>query len=96
MALAFDRDVDVEHQIRELRPNLVVDATGPFQLYGDNPYRVVNACLACRVNYVDLADGSDFVKGITQFDAEAKAKNIFILSGVSSFPVLTAAVVRHL
>ena len=96
VALAFDRDVDVEHQIRELRPNLVVDATGPFQLYGDNPYRVVNACLACRVNYVDLADGSDFVKGITQFDAEAKAKNIFILSGVSSFPVLTAAVVRHL
>ena len=96
VALAFDRDHDVERQIRVLQPNLVVDATGPFQLYGDNPYRVVNACLACQVNYVDLADGSDFVKGIVQFDAQAKAKNIFILSGVSSFPVLTAAVVRHL
>ena len=96
VALAFDRDKDVERQIDALQPNIVVDATGPFQLYGDNPYRVVKACLACQVNYVDLADGSDFVKGIVQFDAEAKAKNIFILSGVSSFPVLTAAVVRHL
>jgi hypothetical protein len=45
---------------------------------------------------MDLADGSDFVKGVGQFDTEAKAKNIFVLAGVSSFPVLTAAVVRKL
>jgi hypothetical protein len=45
---------------------------------------------------MDLADGSDFVKGIRQFDQEARAKQIHILSGVSSFPVLTAAVVRKL
>ena len=30
------------------------------------------------------------------FDAAAKAAGVFVLSGVSSFPVLTAAVVRHL
>jgi hypothetical protein len=45
---------------------------------------------------MDLADGSDFVKGISQFDQEAQAKNLYILSGVSSFPVLSAAVVRKL
>ncbi len=48
------------------------------------------------VDYMDFADGSDFVKGIGQFDEAAKAKGIFVLSGVSSFPVLTAAVVRRL
>jgi hypothetical protein len=43
-----------------------------------------------------LADGSDFVKGIAQFDADARARGIFVLAGVSSFPALTAAVIRRL
>jgi len=73
----------------------VVDASGPFQAYGD-AYRVIRACISRGVHYLDLADGSDFVKGVAAFDAEAKAKNVFVLSGVSSFPVLTAAVVRNL
>jgi len=92
----FDRNANVETQIKEINPNLVVDAMGPFQAYGNEPYRVVKACLANRVDYMDLADGSNFVKGISQFDSEAKTKNVYILSGVSSFPVLTAAVVRKL
>ena len=92
----FDRNANVEAQIREIRPDLVVDAMGPFQVYGEDPYRVVKACIANGVDYMDLADGSDFVKGIHQFDQGAKEKNIHILSGVSSFPVLTAAVVRKL
>jgi len=95
-AVFFDRNAKVEAQIREINPSIVVDATGPFQNYGDDPYRVVKACIANRVDYMDLADGSDFVKGISQFDSAAKAKNILVLSGVSSFPVLTAAVVRKL
>jgi uncharacterized protein DUF4166/saccharopine dehydrogenase-like protein len=93
--MAFDREGDVERQLRERAPDIVVDASGPFQSYGD-PYRMVRASLALGVNYLDLADGSDFVKGIEQFDAPAKARGIFALSGVSSFPVLTAAVVRRL
>ena len=92
----FDRNTSVETQIREINPNIVVDAMGPFQAYGNDPYDVVKACIANGVDYMDLADGSDFVKGIRQFDEEACAKNIYILSGVSSFPVLTAAVVRKL
>lgn len=92
----FDRNTNVEFQIQEINPDTVVDATGPFQNYGEDPYGVVKACIANGVDYMDLADGSDFVKGIGQFDGEAKAKNIYILSGVSSFPVLTAAVVRKL
>jgi len=45
---------------------------------------------------MDFAAGSDFVKGINRYDQQAKQKEIFMLSGVSSFPVLTAAVVRRL
>lgn len=96
IAFSFDRNGDVESQIREINPSLVVDATGPFQIYGADPYRVVKACIALSVDYMDLADGSDFVKNIRQFDEQAKKQNIYVLSGVSSFPVLTAAVVRKL
>ena len=52
-----------------IAPDVVVDASGPFQAYGD-PYRVVRACIARRASYLDLADGSEFVAGIGTFDAE--------------------------
>ncbi len=96
LPLFFDRDGDVVSQIRDISPTLVVDATGPFQIYGEDPYRVIKACIANGVDYVDLADGTDFVRNVGQFDQEAKAGNIFVLSGVSSLPVLSAAVIRRL
>jgi hypothetical protein len=36
------------------------------------------------------------VQGIAQFDAAARERGVFVLAGASSFPVLTAAVVRRL
>ncbi len=96
LPLVFDRDADVNKQIGALKPDLVVDATGPFQLYGDDPYRVVKACIKHDAHYMDLADGVQFVGGIGQFDAEAKARNLFVLSGVSTFPVLSSAAIRQL
>jgi hypothetical protein len=95
-ALAFDRDGDCEGALRALRADLLVDATGPFQAYGERPYRLIEAAIAAGIDYMDLADGSDFVRGVAAFDTAAKAKGIVVLAGVSSFPVLTAAVVRRL
>ncbi len=96
LPMAFDRDGDVDAQLREIAPHVVVDATGPFQSYGEDPYRVVRAAVALGIDYLDLSDGAEFVKGIAQFDAEARRRGVVVLSGVSSFPVLTAAVVRRL
>ena len=92
----FDRAGDLAAQLRALKPDLIVDAAGPFQIYGADPYVVVRAAIAQGAHYVDLADGSDFVRNITQFDEVAREKGLFVLSGVSSFPVLHAAVVRAL
>jgi hypothetical protein len=94
--LRFDRAGYVLAQLRDSTPDIVVDASGPFQTYGEDPYAVVKACIALKIPYVDLADGSAFVNGIAAFDGEAKASDVFVLTGVSSFPVLTAAVVREL
>ncbi len=91
-----DRDGDVARAIAALRPDIVVDASGPFQAYGEDPYRVARAALAVGAHYLDLADGSAFVRDIVQLDAAAKAADRFVLTGASSFPVLHAAVLRHL
>lgn len=93
---AVDRDGDVETRLKEIAPDIVVDASGPFQAYGDDPYRVAKAALAAGCHYVDFADGSKFVHGIGQFDEAARNAGLVVLSGVSSFPALTAAIVRHL
>lgn len=92
----FDRDGDLESQLRQASPDIVVDASGPFQVYGDDPYRLVKAALALGVNYIDLADSSDFIEGISQFNDVARTRGIFMLSGASTCPSLTTAVVRSL
>lgn len=93
--IALDR-AQISTCLKTEKPDLVVDASGPFQDYGDDPYQVVKACINARVSYLDFADAADFVFGITQFNQSAQDAGIFILSGVSSFPVLTAAVLREM
>ncbi len=90
----FDRTGDLAAQLAALSPDIVLDAAGPFQSYGADPYALVRAVVAQGAHYLDLADASDFVRGIAQFDNSARARGVSVLSGVSSFPVLNAAVVR--
>jgi len=92
----FDRDADVLQQISDLSPEIVVDASGPFQAYGRDPYRVVEAALSSGVHYLDLADASEFVYGIEAFDSKAREANVFVLSGASTCPSLSSAVCRKL
>jgi hypothetical protein len=93
LPLRLDRR-DIAQGLIAERPDLVVDASGPFQDYGDQRYQVIEACIAARIDYLDFADAADFVFGVAGFDAQAKAAGVFVLCGVSSFPVLTAAVLR--
>jgi hypothetical protein len=94
--VVFDRDREIGAQLAQLQPSLVVDASGPFQAYGEDPFRLVRGCVDLAIGYLDLADGAAFVEGIVQFDSAARASGTYALSGASSFPVLTAAAVRAL
>ena len=93
--VAADRR-NIDEVLGAVAPDLLVDASGPFQDYGEPCYAVVEACIRNKVAYLDLADASDFVSGIARFDQAAKDAGVFVLSGVSSFPVLSAAVLREL
>ncbi len=87
---------DIGTALSILAPDVVIDASGPFQGYGENRYIVINACIDASVSYLDFADAADFVFGVSQFDQQAKQAGIFVLSGVSSFPVLSASVLREI
>jgi hypothetical protein len=91
-----DRDGDVDGMLATLAPDILVDATGPFQAYGSQAYRLAEACLRHGVDYLDFSDASAFTAGIARFDAAARDRGIFILSAVSSTPALSGAVVRRL
>jgi hypothetical protein len=93
---AVDREGDLAGALERLAPDLLIDASGPFQDYGAAPYRVIEAALKQGIDALDFADGADFVDGIARFDTQARERGVAILSGVSSFPVLTTAVARHL
>ena len=73
--------------------DLVVDAAGPFQTSAPT---VIEAAIAARVSYADLADGRAFVAAIGTHDGAAKSAGISITTGVSSIPALSHAVIDGL
>lgn len=95
-AARIDTDGDLAAAFAEWCPTVVVDAAGPFQLYGGDPYRVARAALATGAHYLDLADDAAFVAGIAALDVEARAANRVALAGCSSVPAISAAVVTAL
>ncbi|HEX8302956.1 SDR family oxidoreductase [Sphingomonas sp.] len=88
-----DRTNGIGMALARERPDLVIDAAGPFQGSG---YTVPEACIAMRIPYLDLADSREFVTGIARLDREAAAASVPIVSGASSVPALSGAVVRAL
>ena len=56
-------------------------------------HRVARACINQRCHYLDLADAREFVATIDALDADAKANDVLVVSGASSVPCLTAAVI---
>lgn len=92
-ALVADRNGDLGPVLDTHRPFLLIDAAGPFQQSG---YQVAEACIARGVHYLDLADARDFVCGIGRLDAAARAAGAVVLSGGSSVPALSGAVIAEL
>ncbi len=93
-ALRLDRGDPGRVLIAE-RPFAVIDAAGPFQ-GGAGGYMVARGALAAGAHYLDLSDDAAFTAGIAALDGEAKARGLVCLSGVSSVPALSAAVVGML
>ena len=80
---------DVDHQIGRIKPDILIHTSGPFQEQG---YEVAKACIRNGVHYLDIADGREFVARIVRLDAAAKAADVLVVSGASTVPGLTSAI----
>jgi saccharopine dehydrogenase-like NADP-dependent oxidoreductase len=91
-AAVIDINSNFTDTLHKLKPNIVIHTSGPFQAQG---YDVAQACISCGAHYIDLADGREFVAGIEQLDDKAKAAGVMVISGASSVPCLTSALIDH-
>ena len=90
-AAVFNVDDDLVSQLEKLKPSVVINTCGPFQ---NRDYRVAEICINASVHYIDLADGRDFVTGITKLNELAKQKHVAVISGASTVPGLSSAVIE--
>ena len=88
----FDIDGNLAAALERTSPDIVVHTSGPFQR---QDHRVARACIAHGCHYLDLADARDFVVSISELDAAARERGVLVVSGASSVPCLTAAVIDH-
>lgn len=91
-AIKLDIDKDFEQSLSSIKPDIVIHTSGPFQ---SQDYHVAKACIAQGAHYIDLADGRKFACNVTELDEEARANDVLVISGASSVPCLTAAIVDH-
>jgi len=92
---ALDMDSsDFAQELKSLAPNLVIHCAGPFQ---NQDYRVALASMACNADYIDIADGREFVTGFVEaVGPAADASGRAAVTGASTLPALSSAVVDSL
>ncbi len=78
--------------LEQAAADLVINASGPFQ---SQDYTIARAAIGAGCHYVDLADSRAFVTGIGTLDEDARRAGVLVVSGASSVPGLSSAVVAH-
>jgi len=85
---------DFPAALARLAPGLVIHCAGPFQ---SQDYRVALAALEAGAHYLDLADGRQFVTRFPNYVyPAARAAQRVAISGASSVPALSSAVIDSL
>jgi hypothetical protein len=85
---------DVPERLKALAPGLVIHCAGPFQ---GQDYRVASAAMSAGAHYLDLADGREFVSRFAaRNDEPARSARVLAISGASTVPALSSAVVDSL
>ncbi|MFT3779260.1 MAG: saccharopine dehydrogenase NADP-binding domain-containing protein [Ottowia sp.] len=87
-------DPRLAERLRDEGIGLIIHTAGPFQAQG---YAVAHACARAGAHYIDLADGRRFVCDFpAALDAGFRAAGRCGISGASTVPALSSAVVEHL
>ncbi len=87
----FDVNKELSQELSKHHPLAVINTCGPFQ---NSDYKVAQNCIAAKVHYIDLSDGRDFVNNIISLNDEAQKNNVLVISGASTVPGLSSAVIE--
>ncbi len=92
-ALGLDMRVsDLAIKLRKSGAKALIHTCGQFQ---GQDYHIAAACIEADVHYIDLADSRSFVCGIGNLNIPARRRNVLLVSGASTVPALSSAVVDH-
>jgi len=89
----LDRARTTPEDLTALGAAIVIDAAGPFQ---DSRTALIEAAIDAGCHYIDLADGRDFVANVHRYGAAAQRARVAVLSGASSTPALSHAVLDEM
>ena len=81
---------DFAATLLKIQPDLVLHLAGPFQ---EQDYSVARACITAGCNYIDMADGREFVRGFLALDAAARERSVSLITGASTVPGFSAALI---
>lgn len=88
----FDVNKDLIRELKKQQPLLIINTCGPFQ---NSDYKIAQNCIDHQVHYIDLSDGRDFVNNISMLDHKAQKNKVLAVSGASTVPGLSSAVIEE-
>jgi hypothetical protein len=84
-----DRDTVSAAKLRKLDVFIVVDTAGPFQA---SARTLGEAAIEAGCHFIDIADARDYVAAFPALDAKARQRGVLAVTGASSTPALSNAV----
>lgn len=90
--LCFDFKKRLSQELLRLRPLIVINASGPFQMAD---FTTAINCILLGVNYIDLADAREYVNDFSILEEQAVKNNCIAITGASTLPCLSAAVLNY-
>lgn len=98
--MGFDSTIsekDLKETIRKSSAQVLINAAGPYATTPDGlKHPLATACIESGVHYIDLADSSTFVQAISALHDKAVAANVLAVSGCSTVPAISGAVIEEL
>lgn len=92
VALTLDQDSDqFIKELADLDIDCLIHTSGPYQ---GSSYTVAEACVNTNTHYIDLSDGREFINGFTKLNKISKEKNVLLVTGASTLPGLSFAVIK--
>lgn len=90
------KEIDIynlcKSDLEELGLFAVINACGP---YHEQDYGLAEICIALGIHYIDLSDNREYVAGIKTLQEKADLANVLVVSGASTVPALSSAVIDH-